>query len=234
MHLRYVLAIVLGLACPATAEELRIGTDPTFAPYIFSKGGGRLAGMDKDVMDEICRRAAFECVWSKASFKSLIPAVQAGQIDVAIAGMANSSARLKKVDFTLVYSAAAGPSLYVGMPGAPPPAKARVGVKSGTIHAEHLAKKRRKATQFATEAAALDALVAGEIDLFFASNSYLIEAQKRDRRGWVFAYEEVIEADGAAIALRKGDRALKARLDKAILSMQADGTLKKLNHKWFD
>lgn len=231
--MRYVLAIVLGLAGPAAADALRIGTDPTFAPYIFFKGG-RLSGMDRDVMDEVCRRAALDCTWSQAPFDALIPAIRADKIDVAIAGLANSPSRRKLVDFTVAYDKAAGPSFYVGMPGAPDLATARIGVKGGTIHADHLAAKRRKATLFKTEAAALDALVAGKIDLYFGPNSYLLEAQKADRRGWTILHEEPVAAEGAAIALRKGNRALQTRLDSVLTAMRNDGTLRRLSRKWFD
>jgi polar amino acid transport system substrate-binding protein len=227
------LAVSLGLAGPAAAETLRIGTDPTFAPYIFHKGD-RLTGMDKDVMDEVCRRAALECTWSRATFDALIPALRAGQIDAAIAGMANSPSRRKVVDFSLVYSAASGASYYAGMPGAKPPASARIGVKGGTIHAEHLAAKGRKARGYASEAQALDGLVAGEIDLYFGPNSFLIEARKSDRRGWDILYEEEVASEGAAVALRKGNPALKERVNAALSAMQADGTLRRLNQKWFD
>lgn len=227
------LAILFGLAAPATAETLRIGTDPTFAPYIFQKGG-RLAGMDKDVMDEVCRRAALDCAWSTTTFDNLIPALRAGHIDLAVAGMANSAKRRKLVDFSRVYSAASGASLYAGLPGARSPGSARIGVKAGTIHAEHLAAQGRKARTYRTEVQALDALMAGEIDLFFGSNSYLLEARTTDRRGWDILYEETVAAEGAAIALRKGDAALRSRIDGALAAMEADGTLRRLDDKWFD
>ncbi|MGQ0565127.1 MAG: ABC transporter substrate-binding protein [Gemmobacter sp.] len=227
-----LFAVLMALGGAAQAEAVRIGTDPGFPPYV-SMRGDRIVGMDRDVMDEVCRRAALDCTWARVAFDDLIPALRAGQIDVAIAGMANSPSRQRLVDFSTPYNIAKGASYYAGVPGAPEPRGARIGVKAGTIHAEHLAATGRKARAFRTEAAALDAVIAGEIDLYFGSNSYLLSVRDSDRRGWEILYQEDVALGSAAIALRKGERGLMAKVNAALDAMQRDGTLARLERNWF-
>jgi len=46
--------------------------------------------------------------------------------------------------------------------------------------------------------------------------------------------DPVVNGAGAGIAIRKGDTALKDKLNAAIAAIRADGTYKKIQDKYFD
>ena len=50
----------------------------------------------------------------------------------------------------------------------------------------------------------------------------------------VLPTDKVINGESAGIAVRKGDDALREKINKAIAAIRADGTYKKIQDKYFD
>ncbi len=80
-------------------------------------------------------------------------------------------------------------------------------------------------------------LVAGRIDAQFDNNVYLRSAiTKPGNQGLAIAgpmFTGGVMATDVCFGIRKNEPELKAMLDKAIRSMTADGTLRRLSMKWF-
>lgn len=80
-------------------------------------------------------------------------------------------------------------------------------------------------------------LLAGRVDAVFDNIVYLRDAVTRPGNENVVMAGPLlvggIMATDTCIGLRKGEEDLKAKLDPAITSMIADGTLKTLSEKWF-
>ena len=81
-------------------------------------------------------------------------------------------------------------------------------------------------------------LMAGRIDASFAEDSYFLATlAKPDAKDLTLAGGEFRGGDtlgqGTGIGIRKNEPELKAMLDKAIAGEVADGSLKKLQDKWF-
>jgi octopine/nopaline transport system substrate-binding protein len=80
-------------------------------------------------------------------------------------------------------------------------------------------------------------LIAGRIDAVFDNIFYLRDAVSRPGNEEVAIAGPLltggIMATDTCIGLRKGEEDLKAKLDPAIQSMIADGTMKSLSEKWF-
>ncbi len=94
------------LTKPPAKPQLRIGTSADYPPFEFIKevnGRYAFAGFDVDLMNWICERIGYEPVWYDMPFESLIPALQAGKIDVIIAAMTITAEREKIVDFSIPY-----------------------------------------------------------------------------------------------------------------------------------
>lgn len=116
-----------------------------------------------------------------------------------------------------------------------------VGVQVSTIHAAFLDKYLKGTVEIreykTTEQHDLD-LAAGRIDAIFANDAVLrATAEKPEFKGSIALagprFRGGILGQGVAMGLRKGETALKARLDEGIGSVIADGTLKALSIKWF-
>ncbi len=93
-------------------EVYKVGVDNTYPPFEFEVNG-ELTGIDIDIMTAIAENQGFEIEYDAMDFGGIIPAMQAGQLDIAIAGMSITDERKKIVDFSDPYFDA-GLTLVVG------------------------------------------------------------------------------------------------------------------------
>lgn len=89
----------------------KVGIDTTYPPFEFQEGDD-YKGIDIDLITAIAENQGFEIEFEPMDFKGIIPAMQAGQLDIAIAGMSITDDRKEKVDFSDPYFEA-GLSLVV-------------------------------------------------------------------------------------------------------------------------
>jgi ABC-type amino acid transport substrate-binding protein len=138
------------------------------------------------------------------------------------------------VEFTVPYHWADDLEWFIGKPGAPAPEAALSAVKAGTLHEDWLRNQGLAFQSYPTEMETIAAVARGATDLAFGpfENRADLEAQVA-AAGPLPLYDAHIADDGTAMALCKGNAALKSRLDAALLSMQADGTLAALESRWF-
>jgi ABC-type amino acid transport substrate-binding protein len=226
------IAAIFGALTLVSGEPTVIGTTGDFPPFTQLDATGQVEGLDPDIGNELCRRLALTCRWEVTDFDQLIPGVMAGEYDFVMAGMASSDERSQLVDFTTDYQTSEGNDDFVGMPGAPSPDTALIGVQSGTIHERHLAKTGRNYRVFPTQTATIAALSAGKVDLIFGSFSAAITSQQLLDAGFEYLYAEPAGADGPAIAVCKGNHDLLARLDAALNDMLLDGTIDAFSARW--
>ena len=77
-------------------KVLKVGTEPTFAPFEFQKEGSK-------EFDGIGKQLNMKVEILNMGFDALIPAINAGNIDLAIAGMSITPDRQKAVDMSDPY-----------------------------------------------------------------------------------------------------------------------------------
>ena len=114
--LALLLAVLTVLAACGDSEEesgggesgggegdvYRVGIDTTYPPFEFEKDG-EYTGIDIDLINAIAENQGFEIEFNPMDFGGIIPALQAGQLDVAIAGMSITDERKEIVDFSDPY-----------------------------------------------------------------------------------------------------------------------------------
>ena len=83
-------------------KTYKVGVDPTYPPFEF-KEGNDYKGIDIDLIQAIADDQGFKIELSPMDFGGIIPALQANQLDVAIAGMSITEDRKKTVDFSEPY-----------------------------------------------------------------------------------------------------------------------------------
>jgi len=218
----------------ASAEPVVVATDGPFPAYILVDEAGEITGFERDVMDQVCLRAALDCEWRLANFDQLIPGVMAGHFDVVLGGMAVNDERRRLVDFTQSYHGTDPEEWYIGRVGAPVPAAALTAVQSGTVHESHLRRLGHRHVSFPTEPEVLAAVTAGEVDL--ALGPFETRRDIADflaMNGMDFLYSDYIPDDGVAMAVCKGNPLLD-RLNMALGGMIADGTISDLERRWFN
>ena len=137
------------------------------------------------------------------------------------------------VDFSLSYFESNDESWYIGPPEAPAPDTAVTGVQAGTIYETHLRKLGRNLVEYSTSDEQVAGLLAGEVDLILGPLPVAVEEKLTTGQGMVYHDVETVPDQGTAMAICKGNEALKTRIDKALQEMTADGTLDAITDRWF-
>lgn len=89
---------------PSSGDKLVVGTDSNFLPFEYlNQETGELEGFDIDLWTAIAKEIGVEFEFQAMDFAGLIPALQSGTIDAAIAGMTIKEERKEKVDFARPY-----------------------------------------------------------------------------------------------------------------------------------
>lgn len=229
-----IAGVVAGLVL-ASAEPVVVGTDAPFPAYTYLEADGSVSGFERDVMDQVCARAALDCTWQLANFDELIPGVADGRFDVVLGGIAVTDERRQLVDFTQSYHSTDPEEWYIGRPGAPPPGSALIAVQSGTVHEAHLRRLGLRHLSFATELQVLSALAEGRADLALGPFQTRSDLEGMILgNGFEFLYSDMIPDDGVGMAVCKGNTNLLDSLNAALDSMRADGTLETLETRWFE
>ncbi|MBY8976488.1 transporter substrate-binding domain-containing protein [Rhodobacteraceae bacterium NNCM2] len=236
MTLRQTLigAFALGalVAGPALADTVRLGTEGAYPPYNFINDKGEVDGFERELGDELCKRAALDCVWVTNEWDSIIPNLVSGNYDAIIAGMSITAERDEVIDFTQEY-VPASPSAYVAL------ADTDVDVETGvitaqvnTIQASHVAGSGAELVEFATPDETIAAVKNGEADAVLADKDYL-DPIVAESGGELVIIGTVRIGGGIGMGVRESDTELKAKMDSAIASVKADGTLNAMIKKYF-
>ncbi|MFN2330364.1 MAG: transporter substrate-binding domain-containing protein [Halomonas sp.] len=100
------LAMGLGMAGSTLAETpiVNVVTDPSFVPFeMLDPETGEMIGFDMDMINELGQRAGFEINLTTMEFAGIIPAVQTGSQEIAVAGVTITEERAQIVDFSDPY-----------------------------------------------------------------------------------------------------------------------------------
>jgi polar amino acid transport system substrate-binding protein len=207
----------------AYADTVRMGTEGAYPPYNFINDNGEVDGFERDVGDLLCARANLDCVWVINEWDSIIPNLVSGNYDTIIAGMSITAERDEVIDFTQDYFPPS-PSVFMALSGADVDLDGGViAAQTSTIQAGYVAETGATLVEYATPE---------EADAVLADGDYLFPII--DESGGEFAaVGEVSLGGGIGMGIRESDGELKAKMNAAIDSMKADGSLNTLIKKWF-
>jgi polar amino acid transport system substrate-binding protein len=230
-----VAALAAAFAATAvSAQTVRMGTEGAYPPYNFINDNGEVDGFEKDVGDELCKRAGLDCVWVTNDWDSIIPNLVSGNYDTIIAGMSITDERDEVIDFTHEYFPP-DPSAYVALAGASMDVtKGVVSAQTSTIQAAYVASSGATVVEFATPEETVAAVRSGEADAVLADFAYLNPIVEASNGELVIVDQSVMIGGGVGMGIRESDGELKGKMNAAIESMKADGTLSALIAKWFD
>lgn len=228
-----ILASAFG-ATAASAQVIRMGTEGAYAPFNFINDKGEVDGYERELGDELCKRAKLECTWVTNDWDSIIPNLVSGNYDTIIAAMTITAERDKVIDFSEEYFPP-DPSTYVALKGASADVvKGVVAAQTNTVQAAYVAASGATLVEFASPDETVAAVRSGEADAVLADDAFLIDIVNASNGELAFIGEPVAIGGGIAIGLRESDKELKAKFDAAIESMKADGSLTALIAKWFE
>ncbi|WP_372571014.1 transporter substrate-binding domain-containing protein [Ruegeria jejuensis] len=222
------LALSAGMAM---ADTVRMGTEGAYPPYNFINDAGEVDGFEREVGDELCKRAGLTCEWVKNDWDSIIPNLVSGNYDTIIAGMSITPERDEVIDFTQDYFPPAA-SAYVAA-SADADIMDVVSAQTATLQAGFVADSGATLVEFATPEETIAAVRNGEASAVFADKDFLVPIVEESNGELMFVGEDVALGSGIGVGVRESDAELKGKLDNAITSMKADGSLTALIKKWF-
>lgn len=223
------LALTAGIA---GAQTVRMGTEGAYPPYNFINDKGEVDGFERELGDELCKRAALTCEWVTNEWDSIIPNLVSGNYDTIIAGMSITDERDKVIDFTQNYIPPAA-SAYVGLKADADVKGGVVAAQTATIQAGHVAESGATLLEYPTPDETIAAVRNGEADAVFADKDYLVPIVAESNGELTFVGEDIQLGGGVGMGLRESDAEMKGKFDAAIQSMKDDGTLNALIKKWF-
>jgi len=225
---------------------LRFLTDSDFPPFNFVDEDGALTGFNVDLARAICLELSAACDIKARPWAELVIALKRGEADAIIAGHTISAALLAEVEFTDRYFHT--PARFAAPKDRPQLAMTpegldgkRIAVARGTPHEAFLrAHFRDSAVQaFENVELARDALVAGKVDYLFDDGVGLsfwlngtLSKQCCEFRGGAY-FEPRFFGDGVAIAVPRGDPAIRVELNAALARVRASGRLDELVQRYF-
>lgn len=87
-------------------KKLVVATSPDYPPFEFmvsENGKSKIVGADIDLAQKIADKLGVELELKDMDFDALVPALQAGKVDMVITGMTPNEKRKKAVDFSDIY-----------------------------------------------------------------------------------------------------------------------------------
>ena len=222
------LALTAGLGM---AQTVRMGTEGAYPPYNFINEAGEVAGFERELGDELCKRAELDCTWVKNDWDSIIPNLVSSNYDTIMAAMSINEERKAVIAFTQDYLPPA-PSSYVALGDGVDLEGGVVAVQTGTVQASHVAETGATMLEFPNIDQVLAAIRNGEADAGFGDHE-VMRPFVEDSNDLVFVGDQVNLDEGIGVGLRQSDTELREKLDAAITAMKEDGSLNALIKKHF-
>jgi len=244
-------AVAVGAAAAAELPDLggrtvKAVTENAYTPLNFADPKtGEGIGWEYDAFNEIAKRLNLKVEWNLSSWDTMIQAVREGQFDVGMDGITITDERKSQVDFTDPYMVSEQYMLvradetrfddddtFAGNPDL------LVGAQAGTTNFYTAVyevldgdEANPRIKLFDTFGASVQALKAGDVDL--------VLMDKTSAAGYMGASPDTFKIVGQPLGreefgfiLKQGSD-LVAPINAAIRSMKDDGTIDRLNRKWF-
>ena len=228
-----LLALTAGAAlAEAHVTTVRLGTEGAYPPYNFINDAGEVDGFERDVGDEMCARAELTCEWVTNEWDSIIPNLVSGNYDVIIAGMSITDERDEIIDFSQDYYPPTA-SAYVAASADVDVMTGVVSAQVSTIQAGYVAESGATLLEFGNPDETVAAVTNGEADAVFADYDYLLPIVEASGGALMFVGDRVPLGGGVGLGIRESDTELREKLDAALTSMKADGTLNAMLAEWF-
>ena len=226
-----VAALVASLAACGGGDQVVIATIGSYHPFDFINEEGEIDGLERELGDELCRRAGLECRWVLNDWDTMIPDLVAEEFDAILSGMSITDGREELIDFTEPYYPPT-PSVYVARACVgDEAARGTIGVTANTIYSDHLTELGVPFIPIDISRDAVDAVLNDEVDAVLLDHGYGVEKLAEFQGQLAIVGPSVLLDRGLGIGVRK-DNGLKGGLDEALASMNADGSLNALILKW--
>jgi polar amino acid transport system substrate-binding protein len=249
-----VLAACGGAATPAPTEApssgggmpdlggktITVAVENAYPPFnSIDEASGQPVGWDYDTVAEICKRINCTPEFKEAAWDGIFPAMQAGEYDMLADGVTVTEDRAKIIDYSTSYvtigqvlliksdqtiddveAFKANPDVVVAT---------QIGTTNEIVAKDNFGDRVKSFEEFG---GAVAALLSGDVDAVVIDTVSAV-GFIADNPGKLKIGPTLTSDEQLAFVFPPGSD-LTASVDAALASMQADGTLKQLNDKWFN
>ena len=228
------MTLVMFTSCSATGKSLAdvkdagklvVATSPDFPPFETLEGG-KVVGIEVDIMELICKELGVELEIQQMDFDSVLVGIQAAKYDCGMSGITVTEERKKNMLFTVPYYEAA--QVIVVKEGSTIKGKAdlegkKVSVQTGTTADEGCKKAGYDVQAFNANADAKAALTTGKVDAWVVDN--LTAIQMVEEGDGLVILEEKMTTEPYAFSFAFGSEDLVDEINKILEKLIEDGTI---------
>ncbi|ECP9188809.1 transporter substrate-binding domain-containing protein [Campylobacter coli] len=235
---KIILIFISFFALNLSAKDLVVGMELGYPPFEMSDKTGKASGISVDFLEAFAKKNGYKLVVKNIAWDGLIPALKTAKIDLS--SMTITDERKKVVDFSTPYAKA---NLAILTPLNSDITNIKdldkkgkvLALKRGSTGHLYAVKNLKNATinLFDKENAAILEVIQGKADGFFYDQLTIYRTWQKHQdttRAILAPFQENPEFWG--VAVRKGDEALKDKLDNFIDESRKNGFLDFLGNKY--
>jgi ABC-type amino acid transport substrate-binding protein len=217
-------------------KSLVLVTSADYPPFEYPKNG-QVVGFDIDLANLIAKELGVKLVVRDVSFSAIIPELNSGRADFAMAGLTITPERLQNVDFSMVYFE---PTLAVLSKESAPLTQLmnlegkRLGAQLGSIMEQFVQQQSTKMKGIELKSLPKNPDLVQELNVGRLDGVILESAQAA---AFAQAYPQLVVAllpqavDGYAVAFPKDSKWVDA-FNQVIGRLKVEGKLQALTHEW--
>lgn len=234
--IKLVLLCMLTLTIVNASDKIIVATDTSFVPFEFRQGDS-YTGFDIDILKAISKELNMPYELRPMDFSGIIPALQTGQIDMALAGITIKESRKKAIDFSDGYYDS-GFLLMVKkdskINGIDDLAGKSIALKLGTSAADYAKEnfKNSKLKLFPNIDNAYLELQTNRVDAAMHDTPNVLYYIKKAGKGRVKTVGKQMMAQEYGIGFPKGSKLVK-KVNTVLKNMKSDGRYNDIYKKWF-
>lgn len=242
-----VAGSALALSCAVQAQDtlatvlarksIAIGIPADFAPYGFVGPDFKPQGLDVSSAQLVADKLGVKAELVPVSTPNRIVYLQSGKIDLIVSALGKTPEREQVIDFTIAYApfyqAIFGPRA-LSVKSFDDLAGKSVAVTRGTIQDNTLtqvAPATLRILRFEDDASTVAAFVGQQTQLL-ATGAAVAAAAIQKNPGLQAEYKLLLKDSPNFMAVRKGDQALRDRVNAILRAAKADGTLEANAQRW--
>lgn len=237
-----LLAGLLVAGCGSTAKKkIVVGLDDNFPPMGFRDDKNNIVGFDIDMAKEAAKRAGLEVEFKPIDWNSKEAELNGKRVDVLWNGLTITDSRKQNIAFTKPYME----NRQIIVVNADSTIKDKadlagkaVGVQDGSSSIEALEKDQatmksfKDLKKYGDNVTALMDLKAGRIDAVVV-DEVVGRYYSTKKAGEYVVLSDSFGSEEYGVGLRKDDKELLEKLQKALDEMKKDGTSATISKKWF-
>lgn len=219
---------------------IKLGASLTYPPLGYIDDDGNQAGLDPELSDAVAAQFGLKKVMTNDKFASLIPSLQAGQVDALFSSIFITRERAEAVDFIPYFETGQAFLVQTDSDFSPQSADdlcgSTVAVLAGSVN-EQIANEDIKTAceaagdsldvrSFPTDPEATLEVTSGRADVLFTDRAVAVyRANTSDSGDLKVSSKEILYPIAVGIAVRKGDDEMRAAFQEAIDKLDESGQL---------